>query len=214
MSIKRAVKTAVLNLLPNNVIFRRMNRQSKDLFITFDDGPDSKHTGPILELLAQFDAKASFFLLGGRIEDEPEVAKQLVEQGHLVGNHSYSHLNVRTRARSQIVAEIIRTEALLTQLDGKERHLFRPPAGRLSFKLFLATIRQRVPIAYWSMDSLDSESGGSERIIERMKRLSPRGGEIILFHDDNAATVEALRALMPHWQSQGFSFVALEGPRP
>lgn len=212
MGVKRAIKTVALNLLPDLLIFRRKNRGTRDIFITFDDGPDSEYTAPILDLLAEFDAKATFFLLGKRIEKEPELARKLVEQGHVVGNHSYSHLNVRTRPRSRIVEEIEQTEALLKALDGKERHLFRPPAGRLSFKLLLATLQRKVPIAYWSLDSLDSEDGGSEKIVQRMKRMAPRGGEIILFHDDNAATLEALGQLLPYWQSQGFSFVALEGP--
>jgi peptidoglycan/xylan/chitin deacetylase (PgdA/CDA1 family) len=179
------------------------------LYLTFDDGPHPAHTPPLLDLLAEHDAKASFFLVGREVERHDALARRIASEGHTLGNHSYSHPVFESLTLGQQMEEIDRTEKLLQGIDGRARHAFRPPRGVLSVPMLARLVGRRHRIDYWSYDSLDYSRRPVPELLETIGRHPPRGGDIILMHDDSDHSLELLRRLIPAWKAQGFDLRAL-----
>jgi len=179
------------------------------LYLSFDDGPHAEITPRILDLLAAHDARARFFLLGENVEKHPELVRRMVAEGHLIGNHSYSHPPFKKISLDEQLSEIDRTDRILAEFDGRPRHRFRPPSGALPLPLLIRFARERRSIAYWSYDSLDYQRRPATEFVQRMRQSPPDAGEIVLMHDDDANVVHALTDLMPEWRTAGFEFRAL-----
>lgn len=179
-----------------------------ELFLTFDDGPHPQHTIDLLQVLARHDARATFFMVGQALRRHPGVAAQVHAAGHRLANHSTTHpwFN-RISARRQC-QEVQETDALLQLIDGRARHLFRPPHGRVSAASLLRTVAGQLPTALWTTDSLDYRLGPAE-VVAHLRRIGVRGGDILLFHDDAATAAGALEVLLPEWRAQGLRCMAL-----
>jgi len=199
---------AIVSLLSARGLFTRMPADDKTIYLTFDDGPDATHTLRVLDLLDAHHALATFFLQGRRVEKHRQIASEIVRRGHSLGNHSYSHASFTKIGVKQQYHEISRTDEILEQIDGRQRHLLRPPHGRLNpfTALVCATRRQR--IALWTHDSLDHRLGADE-VVEQLESLDMRSGDILLFHDDGAAGISALGRMLPVWREAGFVFSKL-----
>jgi len=199
----------LLALLPRSWVLTDAGRRSGTLYLTFDDGPHPTHTPPLLDLLAEYGARATFFVVGSRVEDYPVLARRIVDEGHLLGNHSYSHPQFARLSLSEQVAEARRTDEVLAAFDGRERHLFRPPRGHVSARMLWHFARNRIPLALWSYDSLDYARPGVDALVAMAQRHPARDGDLILMHDDDALSLAWLRAMLPVWKANGFSFDAL-----
>lgn len=205
----RPRRLKVLRWIPNGWLTTVGPTVERSLYLTFDDGPHPEHTGPLLDLLAEHGAKASFFLIGQQIERHPELARRIAEEGHTLGNHSYSHPRFETLSLDEQFAEIDRTDALLASIDGHARHGFRPPRGVLTVPMLARCVRQGRKILYWSYDSLDYSRRPVPELLETIQRVPPRGGDIVLMHDDSEHSLTLLRELIPTWKAQGFDLRAL-----
>jgi peptidoglycan/xylan/chitin deacetylase (PgdA/CDA1 family) len=199
----------VLRWLPAGWIQTAGPREHKGLYLTFDDGPHPEHTPPLLDLLARHGAKATFFLIGQQIHRHSALAKRIVDEGHTLGNHSFTHPQFETLAMDAQLDEIERTDQALASVSGRSRHGFRPPRGVLPLPLMLRFIRQRRRIAYWSYDSLDYSRRPAPELVDIIKRHPVRAGDIVLMHDDNTISLEMLESLIPAWKADGFSLLAL-----
>jgi peptidoglycan/xylan/chitin deacetylase (PgdA/CDA1 family) len=184
------------------------------LALTFDDGPDREHTPPILDLLARHGVKATFFLTGAQAESRSEVVARTVAEGHEIGNHSFMHRRFARMAVPEQMAEIQRADDLLRSHDGREWHWFRPPQGALPLGLFRELRARRHPVAMWSYDSRDYAREGVAPIVARFDARPARAGDVLLFHDDNADTCEALATLLPRWLGEGYAFETLSTMQP
>jgi peptidoglycan-N-acetylglucosamine deacetylase len=189
-------------------IYTRAAAASRALYLTFDDGPSPAHTPGVLDLLARYGARATFFLRGEAMEVHAGIVSDIVARGHALGNHSYSHPSFAKISLRRQVDEIERTNRLLQRFDGHERHVFRPPYGKMSSAtIALCTLRgQRV--ALWTHDSMDFVLDASA-VVDRFATLRLQAGDILLFHDDHAAGSAALEKLLPQWRSAGFEFATL-----
>lgn len=205
----RSRKMKLLAMLPRRWVVTDAGRRSRTLYLTFDDGPHPAHTPPLLDLLAEHGAKASFFVVGGRAEDHPALAQRIVREGHLLGNHSYSHPQFAHLRLPEQVEEARRTDDVLAAFDGRKRHLFRPPRGHVSARLLWHFVRHRVPLALWSYDSLDYARPDVDALVAMARRHPSRGGDVILMHDDDALSLAWLRTMLPVWKAEGFKFEAL-----
>lgn len=181
----------------------------RGLYLTFDDGPDPEVTPALLDLFAEQRVRATFFLLGKHAERHPQIVQRIVAEGHAIGNHSYSHPRLNQIDLAAQRAEIDRTDRILASFDGTERHWFRPPSGALPFSLLFDFARRRRGIAYWSYDSMDYQRKGAAVLCERFRAHPPRPGDIVLMHDDDLATLAALRELLPEWRAAGHAMEAL-----
>lgn len=205
----RPKKLHLLRLLPDAWVRTSGVRGKRALYLTFDDGPHPQHTQPLLELLAAHDARATFFLIGEQIQRHAPLVRRIVDAGHALGNHSWSHPRFETLPLRQQLDEIERTDLMLSSFDGRTRHDFRPPRGVLPRPMLMDCIRRGRRIAYWSYDSLDYSRRPATELVELARRHPVRAGDIILMHDDSIISLELLETMLPVWKAQGFAFDAL-----
>lgn len=203
-------KQQLLGLLPDALVMTRGPRQGNALYLSFDDGPHPEHTPRLLDQLAAHGVHASFFVVGTQVEKHPELAARIADEGHLLGNHSWSHPSAfGAMTLHQQMQEVERTDVLLAEFDHRPTHRFRPPRGSFSLPFLLHFARRRRAIAYWSYDSLDYRQWPVEDVVARLRRLPPRAGDILLMHDDAACAGEVLKIMLPHWQAGGHELRAL-----
>ena len=189
-------------------VYVRRARSELVIYLTFDDGPHPQQTPLLLDMLKAHQAKASFFLLGKAAQEHPELVRRIAEEGHVLGNHSMTHQDPWKLTRAAQMAEIDEADAVLKRFDGQDKHLFRPPRGHASWTSIVKCALQRRYLALWNFDSHDYKLAAPE-LRQRLEQYQPRGGDILLFHDDMSANLEVLGAMLPKWRASGVSFAGL-----
>jgi peptidoglycan/xylan/chitin deacetylase (PgdA/CDA1 family) len=182
-----------------------MPDSGKQLFLTFDDGPHPEITIHVLDLLNQYNAKATFFCVGENVKKFPLVYEMLLKAGHAVGNHTSNHLNgLKTKTEDYIAS----VEECRKQIDSK---LFRPPYGRIK-RSQLKYLSQHYSIVMWNTLSGDFDQNTSEEDCWANVKNHAKSGSIIVFHDSEKAQknmVFALRKTLEHFSNLGYSFCAI-----
>lgn len=187
--------------------------------LTFDDGPDPKWTPKILDILKERKVKAVFFVLGSQAENYPDLIARILDEGHEIGNHTYTHRNLAEASAQQIRLELNATQRLLEGLTGRSTILFRPPynadsnPARLKELLPLKQVQDDLGylIVLENIDPEDWDRPGAETIVERIKEQRDMGS-IILLHDaggNRAQTVEALPKIIDYLEGRGDKIVTL-----
>lgn len=176
---------------------------AKRVALTFDDGPDPAVTMRILETLEKYDAKATFFMLGSRVEFYPEIAKNVQEAGHELGNHSWTHPDLSKASTEKIFNEINRTSSIIEEVTGEKPYSFRPPYGAFNDVVMQQT---DLPVALWDVDTLDWKHRNGQQLLASIKN-HVKDGSIILMHDIHPSTADGLDAAMAYLQENGFIFV-------
>ena len=181
----------------------------KKIAITFDDGPNEM-TFAVLEVLKKYDAKATFFCIGKNIESHPEILKETINQGHTIGNHSYSHSPFFDFFnKNKIIAEIENTDALIETILGKKTTLFRPPYGVTNPSIRKALAVTKHKTIGWNIRSLDGVVKNRKFLLDRIiKRIKPGG--IVLLHDTSIETVNVLEQLLSFLEKNNYRVVPLE----
>ena len=201
-----------LRLLPRRCVVTTGPRDGNALYLTFDDGPHPEHTPPLLDLLARHGAKATFFLIGANAERHAAIARRIVEDGHVLGNHSWDHPHFDRLGRVARREQVQRTEALLQSIDGQAAHDFRPPRGVATPGVLVDGALGGTRLAYWSYDSLDYSQRAPQALLANMAANPVRAGDVVLMHDDSAHSRVMLETLLPEWRRQGHTLQALRPP--
>ncbi len=177
--------------------------------LTFDDGPEPATTPAILEILKKYQAKATFFVIGKKAVLYPELIHQIVEEGHTLANHSYSHSNwIGFFSEKKLQADISRNTELIKKLSGKQTRFFRPPFGVTNpkYRRILKSLNL-ISIA-WTLRSYDTTISNKEKLVKRItNNLFP--GTIILLHDNQNITLEALPDILKYCNTFGINIVNL-----
>ncbi len=173
--------------------------------LTFDDGPYSKVTRKILKVLKKNDSRATFFVVGNRVEDYAETLKLTYDQGNQIGSHTYDHADLSKMNTKQIKKEVDKTNKAVSKVIGCDTTALRPPYGNVSKKM-----RKTVPVPmfYWSLDSEDWKSRNVDSILKRCKTVED--GDIILMHDLYPTTAKAVEKLVPKLVKKGFQLVTID----
>ncbi|ANB60735.1 polysaccharide deacetylase family protein [Anoxybacteroides amylolyticum] len=186
----------------------------KVVALTFDDGPDIIYTPQILAILKEYNAKATFFVVGFRAEKYPDIIKKQAQEGHELGNHTYKHLDFRGKSTETVIHEIKKTETILYELTKKRPTLFRPPLGHYNRNVIDAVTKEGYTFVMWSreQDTYDWKNPGTPKIVRRVvQHIQP--GQIILFHDHGSGsrkqTVQALKEILPILKEKGYTFVTV-----
>ncbi|MGC1500485.1 MAG: polysaccharide deacetylase family protein, partial [Terriglobales bacterium] len=194
-------------------------RGSKQLALTFDDGPNDPHTLKLLEVLAKHNVHATFFMIGRYVREQPSIARAVADAGHVVGNHTFTHPRLIFRSEAQTRAELASCRSALEDAIGAHSNLFRPPFGgrrpatlRIARELGLETVMWNVPGHDWN--ALPAS------VIESKvtRQIHAGGGDIILLHDgghralgaDRAQTVIATDNLIRRFKDQGYEFETVD----
>lgn len=187
----------------------RARRAGRRVALTFDDGPDPQRTPAVLDLLARQGVRATFFVVGARAEAHPELVRRMVAEGHVVGNHSYTHSwRFPLRSLGRTVEELRRTGEVLHRITGQQPRLFRPPFGVTNPTIARAVRRLGLDPVGWSIRSLDTMGQSPERVAARiLRRLHP--GAVILLHDRCAGSERLIGLLVEGLRSRGLEPVTL-----
>jgi len=181
--------------------------------LTFDDGPDPRQTNEILDLLKQYEARCTFFVVGKRVEAFPDTALRIVREGHEIANHTYNHTYFQNSSEQQIQAELERTEEAIQKATGQHSVLFRPPGGMFNERLVATANGMGLkPILWsWHQDTRDWVRPGVWQITNKVLR-NAHNGDIVLFHDHvdgKTQTITALETILPELHRRGFRFVTV-----
>ena len=174
--------------------------------LTFDDGP-SKATTRILDVLEQYDAHATFFVVGTQLEKFPEITARAVSLGCEIGNHTYGHKNFTKISKDEILDQIGRVNDLVLQAAEYEIRLVRPPYGAgIKDETVKATVAY--PLIMWSIDTLDWSTRDTQSTLEAIRK-DVQDGSIVLMHDLYDATAAAVETIVPELIEQGYQLVTV-----
>ncbi|MEC1180136.1 polysaccharide deacetylase family protein [Metasolibacillus meyeri] len=179
--------------------------KTKRIALTFDDGPHPTVTKQILATLKKYDAKATFFVTGHRVNKSPKVLKEVYEAGHEIGNHTWNHPKLTQIEVKQVNAQINDTNKIVKSIIGEEPTLFRPPYGAYN-KEILSSLS--VPLVMWSVDTLDWQHRTPSKTLKAVQNGS-YNGSIILMHDIHQTTADALDGVLSYLSKQGYEFVTV-----
>jgi len=196
--------------------FTGLPRGSKQIALTYDDGPNDPHTLRLLDVLARQDVHATFFLIGRYAQQRPDIAGEIVKAGHVVGNHTFTHPLLIFKSAAEIRQELSGCRSALQDAVGEHSNLFRPPfGGRRPAVLRIVREMELKPVM-WNVTGYDWNAPPAE-VIERKVAKQIRGGDVILLHDgghkhmgaDRAQTVLATEQLIKRRKSEGYEFVTV-----
>ena len=187
-----------------------LKTEQKAIALTFDDGPCAKYTPAVLELLEAYHARATFFCIGRKIEKHQRLIKEMMEKGHVVGNHSYSHSNFFSFfEKKEVVNEIRKTNALIRKLSGKECRIFRPPFGVTNPHIARAVKACGMKVIGWNIRSFDTTTKDYTKVVDRViAQIKP--GAIILLHDDRQHTPKILEEILRYTRQHNYQYVLID----
>lgn len=186
-----------------------INISTKRIAITFDDGPDPVITPRILKLLDDYNAKATFFCIGQQVEKYPGVLQLIKNEGHLAGNHSYSHnYFIDFKSTQGWITELKRTDEVMEKVTGFKPTLFRPPYGVTTPHLAKAVKASGHRVIAWNIRSFDTILKNPEAILKRLtNKIKP--GSVILLHDNHPKIEYILERLLQFLQKNGYQMVTI-----
>jgi peptidoglycan-N-acetylglucosamine deacetylase len=196
--------------------FTGLSPGSKQLALTYDDGPNDPYTSRLLEILAKHDVKATFFLMGCYVRQRPDIVRDVVQAGHVIGNHTFTHPPLAWRTGGQAREELSQCRQAITDAVGDHSNLFRPPFGSRR-PVTLRVVRELglVPVM-WDITGFDWQAPSVE-YIEQKVTPKVHGGNVILLHDgshrafgyDRSRSVIVTDRLIERYKAEGFEFVTV-----
>lgn len=180
--------------------------EKKRIALTFDDGPHPIYTPQMLELLKEEQVPATFFLLGENVELYGDVVKEIAKEGHLIGNHTYHHVQITSLPLDEACREIQETSDLIEELTGNGTEYVRPPFG--TWNRELEEQLNLIPVM-WSIDTKDWTTQNVDWIVQEAVKHA-EDHDIILMHDSYQSTVDAVRRVIEQLEAEGFEFVTVD----
>ena len=180
--------------------------EAPKIALTFDDGPSTVWTPTLLDGLKERGVKATFFLIGENADKNPEIVKRMAEEGHLIGNHTYHHVELTKVSENEARLELADTSAVIVRITGKEPEYMRPPFGAWQRKLEQEI--QMLPVL-WTIDPLDWTTENQDEIVNKVVTEAEEN-DIILLHDCYKSSIEAGLRIVDILQEEGFVFVTVD----
>ncbi|WP_344452378.1 polysaccharide deacetylase family protein [Actinocorallia aurantiaca] len=190
--------------------FTRVNcAVAKCVALTFDDGP-MEESDKLLQILARYRAKATFFVVGRMVEENPEILHREVADGHEIANHTWSHADLTSLSPEGLRAEIEKTQAVIKQHAGYDATLMRPPYGATNARVASAAKEFGLAEIMWAVDPLDWQNRDTA-LVERRVLAQTRPGDIVLLHDIHSSSVDAVPGILAALAERGYKFVTVSG---
>ncbi|MCT4639906.1 MAG: polysaccharide deacetylase family protein [Bacteroidales bacterium] len=180
----------------------------QEVAITFDDGPHN-NTLKILDILDKYSVKAAFFLIGKNADEKPDIVKEIINRGHIIGNHSYYHKGTfDIQSRKKMISELTKTNNTIKSITGKDNKLFRPPFGITNPIVGNAIKKMKLISIGWSVRSLDTSIKDPGKVCSRVyKRIKP--GSVILLHDTTKDIDIILENIIKYLKNNNYKIVSL-----
>lgn len=182
----------------------------KVVSLTFDDGPDSRYTPLVLDVLKKYGVRAAFFCIGRKAEAHPALVDRMVREGHLIGNHSWSHKgSFPFFSCRKMEEELQRTGKVLEQISGQPVPFFRPPFGVTNPVVAAVVKKMNLKVTGWSIRSFDTRNEPVEKVLARIQRqLKP--GAVILLHDRLPQSGELAERLLQYLRQENYEVVRVD----
>lgn len=180
--------------------------EEKKIALTFDDGPHPVYTEMLLDGLQERNVKVTFFILGKQAEAYPEIVNRIAQEGHLIGNHTYSHVQYSSSRELQFGEELVKTNEILKDITGQDIMFVRPPYGSWNKKY--ETQLNMFPVL-WTVDPLDWRTSNASKVVRSVLAKASEN-DIILMHDCYQSTVTAALEIIDTLQKEGFVFVTVD----
>ncbi len=183
----------------------------KVIALTFDDGPHPRYTDEILDILCEYGIKATFFVIGRNAEAYPNQLRRIADEGHELGNHTYTHLELKCADKSKLMGELRKTESVVTNITGLRPKLFRPPRGYCSALTVGCNAEMGYKMVVWNVDTRDWAHSSEDNICRAVMN-GVHSGSIVLFHDYVSGeyhTPAALKRIIPALLSEGYRFLTV-----
>lgn len=174
--------------------------------LTFDDGPSSRYTPELLDGLKERGVKASFFLVGKNIEENSDLIRRMEAEGHLIGNHTYNHVQLDKISDASAREEILKTNNAIYEATGRYPQYMRPPYG--AWKKNMEICVEMLPV-FWTIDTLDWKTQNVQAVCQVVEK-EIEDGAIILMHDEYETTVNAALKIVDEYQEKGYEFVTVD----
>ena len=185
---------------------KKFKKDTLNIAITFDDGPHPEITPKVLDVLREEGVKASFFVIGREAEKHPDLVQQIVDDGHVVGNHTYNHAYVFSKNKAE--KQVTEGQRIIQNIIGKTPTYFRPPFGVMNPKIADAVKKEKCAIIGWDLRSQDGRIRTKEATIKRVKNNLQKA-TVLLFHDTNPTTPDALREIIHLCKQNGMKIVSI-----
>jgi peptidoglycan/xylan/chitin deacetylase (PgdA/CDA1 family) len=207
--IKSFLKSLLSKIIPlKKIIWCRRSAGYSSVALTFDDGPNSTVTPKLLDTLDKFNAKATFFVVGNKVNENIELLRRIHQSGHQIGNHSFSHRDIAKLTENELTSDLESCEQIFSPIVGIVT-VFRPPYGVFRWSQLSFLWKRQITIALWNIDSRDFEAKSIEEIRQNVSVDRLRGGDIILFHDSGDHIVGAISELIPKMQQRGLKLATV-----
>ena len=204
------IPTITQKIFPN-IIWHFPNKL-RQVFLTFDDGPDENFTLQILEILQRENACASFFILGERAKKSPALVKSIQQNGHTIGIHSYEHQSLFFKSEKYIFEQLSKSKNIIEQITSKPVKYFRPPFGRFSPAVNKVCRQLDLQMVMWNLMSYDFDLKVSDNFILNLMETKTCGGDIVVFHDghkNSERTVKNLADAIKILKDKGFKLTLI-----
>jgi peptidoglycan-N-acetylglucosamine deacetylase len=194
--VRSLVKRALFASVPRRRLVLTGDSRRPEFALTFDDGPDPATTRAVLATLRRHDVQATFFLVGNRAEQYPDLVKAIFEEGHEIGSHSHTHPYFHRLSLAQAAREIAVARSILEDITGHTCRLFRPPFGKLSVQSLVPAWLYQQCVVMWTVDLKDYRAKEAAEIENRAATQRFVNGDIILYHGLNPAGIAALPSVI------------------
>lgn len=199
--------------LKNYNAYYKGEEKEKVIYLTFDGGFENGNTPQILEALKKHEVQATFFLVGNYLESEPELVKQMLEDGHQIGNHSYYHPDMTQKNQTQFIEEMEKLEHLYKEITGEEiASYYRPPQGKYNTDNLTWANEMGYKTIFWSLAYVDwyqdNQPTKEEAFDKLLNRIHP--GAIVLLHNTSSTNAQIMDELLQKWKDMGYTFALLD----
>lgn len=192
-------------------IYRNNENDYMKIALTFDDGPHPRYTPRILDILDEYNIKATFFVVGINAENYPDTIENVIKKGHEIGNHTYTHPHVSCLNSQNLKCEVEQCESAIYGLTDYKTKLFRPPEGMIDADVRSVLRSLDYKVILWDIDTRDWAHTSPQEIADNVID-NIASGDIILMHDyigHNSPTIEAMRIFIPQLLDKGYRFVVV-----
>ena len=196
--MRQLLKSLFANSLPKSLLLthgRAAKNSGVEIALTFDDGPHPEQTPRLLDVLAEAGVRGTFFVVGERAEQHPHLIRRMADEGHELGNHTWTHSEPSQTSAAQFLDEVARTRRLIQDLTGRDCRLTRPPKGSLTIGKALGLWRQQQTIALWNIDPKDFAMADNSAMSQWVAGYPPQSGDIVLLHDNHSRAAVAVEHL-------------------
>jgi peptidoglycan/xylan/chitin deacetylase (PgdA/CDA1 family) len=201
--VRSLVKRALFTLVPRRGLVSSGDSWRPEFALTFDDGPHPGSTPAVLRALHRHGVQATFFLVGNRAEQYPDLVRAIFEEGHEIGCHSHTHPYLHRLSLTQAAREIAAGRHVLEDITGRACRLFRPPFGNISIQSLLPAWLQAQRVVMWTVDLKDYRAKHAVEIEKTVAAQQFENGDIILYHDLDGPSVEALPSVIKAAKAEG-----------